>query len=120
MRYMLQIYSSDTMISKDAPLMTWVKHRQEYLDACLILDGRGRFASCCANINCLAASPMHRCRDCFGQRLYCQTCILGLHQSLPLHRIQVSFCRDLQIRLKNDVESRNGLKHTFSRYPLGT
>jgi hypothetical protein len=40
-------------LSQDTPLLTWKKYRGDYLDACLILEGRGRFYTSCANSNCV-------------------------------------------------------------------
>ncbi|KAH9957063.1 hypothetical protein BGW80DRAFT_1129202, partial [Lactifluus volemus] len=42
----------------------------------------------CASGSCQASDSQFRCRDCFGNRLYCQPCIVKGHQSLPLHRIE--------------------------------
>lgn len=81
--------------SQDSPLLTWTKYRGNYLDACLILEGRGRFydSSACGNPKCCSepgySSPTFRCLDCFGNGLLCQECIVSLHHINPLHRIQV-------------------------------
>jgi hypothetical protein len=47
-RYQNSVRISSTMTTnasdiplEDAPLVTWKQYRQEYLDTCLILDGRG-------------------------------------------------------------------------------
>jgi hypothetical protein len=37
---------------KDAPLVTWKKYWQEYLDTCLILDGHGQHNSHCVSATC--------------------------------------------------------------------
>ncbi|KIL56755.1 hypothetical protein M378DRAFT_88857, partial [Amanita muscaria Koide BX008] len=68
-------------------LISWKEHRQEYLDACLGLDGRGRFSHDCAE--CQIPHATYRCRDCFGNRLYCLPCLLKQHRNHPLHRIEV-------------------------------
>ncbi|KAF8222307.1 hypothetical protein L208DRAFT_1077656, partial [Tricholoma matsutake] len=54
-------------------LMMWKKYRQEYLDACLILDGHG---------------ATFRCQDCFGYRLYCKACIIECHHDQLLHILE--------------------------------
>ena len=73
-------------------MLTWKEYRGEYLDACLILEGRGRFFKTCANANCGTSStvtPTFRCLDCFGYGLYCRQCIVTAHQVNPLHQIEV-------------------------------
>ena len=78
--------------SQDSPLLTWTKYRGDYLDACLILESRGRFSESCGNPNCGSEpgfTPTFRCLDCFGNALFCKECIIFLHHINPLHRIQV-------------------------------
>ena len=74
---------------KDAPLLTWKHYRDEYLDACLALDGRGhhnRFSTCSG---CPQSNPSFRCRDCFRLTLYCKACIVHRHHNEPLHFLEV-------------------------------
>jgi hypothetical protein len=72
------------------PLLTWMEFRGDYLDACLTLDGRGRFLNACANPKCAQGStPAFRCLDCFGYSMFCKDCIISAHHINPLHRIEV-------------------------------
>ena len=88
-----KILWSDTGLinhSQDLPLLTWKKYRGEYLDACLILEGRGRFHESCANTKCCQGSTAtFRCVDCFGYSMFCKDCIVSAHYINPLHRIEV-------------------------------
>lgn len=34
-------FTTSNLRFKDTPLLTWKKYRDEYLDACLMLEGRG-------------------------------------------------------------------------------
>lgn len=75
-------------ISKDVPLKTWMdKHRDEYLDECLALEGRGRFGKRCAG--CIETFPQYCCRDCTHGSLWCQRCLVKQHRDNPLHVVQV-------------------------------
>ncbi|KAK7021775.1 hypothetical protein VNI00_017286 [Paramarasmius palmivorus] len=50
----------------DAPILTWnEEHRDMYLDAILLTEGRGRmFNGLCSNPGCSSTSPAYRCLDC--------------------------------------------------------
>ena len=94
---------------QDTPLLTWTKFRAEYLDICLILEGRGRFYESCGNPQCRSelpfVSPSFRCLDCFGYALLCKECIVSVHHINPLHRIQVinhqyRICRKLNLNAR--------------------
>ncbi|KAK7032404.1 hypothetical protein VNI00_013152 [Paramarasmius palmivorus] len=72
----------------DAPLLTWKEHyRDSYLDAMMRTEGRGRFytKACC---RCGGSEARFRCKDCFGLRMYCQTCTVLNHLEQPLHCIE--------------------------------
>lgn len=73
---------------KDNPLQTWLSHRDEYLDECIRLEGRGSFASRCAG--CSSSFPAYRCNDCTHGALWCQKCLVVRHAHSPLHTVQVS------------------------------
>ena len=62
---------------KDAPLLTWKLYRDSYLDACLMLNGRGQHHqhSTCSGSGCQQPNPTFCCCDCFGLSLYCKSCI---------------------------------------------
>lgn len=73
-------------------MLTWRKYRADYLDSCLVLEGRGRFHNSCANPRCgseMRDTPNFRCLDCFGYAMVCKQCIVSVHHILPLHRIEV-------------------------------
>lgn len=74
---------------KDAPLVTWKQYQQEYLDVCLMLDGRGRHNGYCTSALCQWPGPIFHCGDCFGYGLYCKACIIEGHHTEPLHIIEV-------------------------------
>lgn len=92
-RYDSAIIASDLAVSnphfKDVPLLTWKQYRNEYLDACLTLNGRGRHDKCSTCPKCQKANPTFRCQDCFGFALYCKTCISDHHRNEPLHFLEV-------------------------------
>ncbi|KAF8235533.1 hypothetical protein L208DRAFT_1256802, partial [Tricholoma matsutake] len=60
----------------------------EYLDVCLMLDGRGRHNGYCASALCQRPGPIFHCGDCFGYGLYCKACIIEGHHTEPLHIIE--------------------------------
>ncbi|KAK7039759.1 CxC2 domain-containing protein [Favolaschia claudopus] len=61
--------------------------RDEYLREFLRLDGCGDASTeICAG--CDAAEPSFRCKDCFGELLYCRACCVDMHKRNPLHRIE--------------------------------
>ena len=71
----------------DAPLTTWVKYRDEYLDECMTLEGRGPFFKYCSG--CRAELPSYRCKDCMVGPLWCKECLLQRHDQSPLHNVEV-------------------------------
>ena len=64
--------------------------------------------------NCQKSSGTHRCRDCFGNNLWCDSCCVILHRSIPFHRVQVwngrffeesdLLTRELPLDLSHDSE----------------
>ncbi|KAF9490826.1 hypothetical protein BDN71DRAFT_1399289, partial [Pleurotus eryngii] len=69
-------------------LLTWkATYHQKYLDATLLLEGRGRhdFKGC---TYCESPDPLYRCIDCHGHWLYCAECIVERHRSEPLHLLE--------------------------------
>ena len=115
---------------KDTPLLTWKEYRGHYLDACLELEGRGRFRQPeCAKLNCRSiltdrrvppdanVSRTFRCLDCFGNGLYCQQCLVSDHLLNPLHRIEVREpCQIHRIILINYLVPRNGRHLSSDQY----
>ena len=112
---------------EDAPLVTWKKYRQEYLDTCLILDGCGRHNGHCASATCQRSGATFRCRDCFGYRLYCKACIIACHHDQPLHILEVNYRTILSPKLvliliqewKNSFFHRTTLQNLGLRVQLG-
>jgi hypothetical protein len=79
----------------DSPLESWKVHdRSLYLDELLRHDGRAGHSSCSF---CEINSGLYKCKDCFGGRLHCQACIVGLHSSHPLHRIEVGVYMSIDV-----------------------
>ncbi|KAJ7026230.1 hypothetical protein C8F04DRAFT_1268406 [Mycena alexandri] len=70
----------------DKIMHEWRSLRDEYLHLLLRLDGTGdadvETCPCCK-----AATPTIRCRDCFGEHMYCRECTVQIHASNPLHII---------------------------------
>lgn len=105
-------YAFAKQCQQDIPLDTWKKYRDEYLDECMVLEGRGKFSHAC--VGCKQASPQYRCRDCMHGALWCQDCIVVRHDQSPLHRIEVSTPIILHGVCINVCHSRCGT-HTFFR-----
>jgi hypothetical protein len=66
--------------------------REEFLDELVRQDGRGDYVyqRLCAAAGCAASSPAYRCSDCLHPCLYCERCVKLMHESLPLHHLEVS------------------------------
>jgi hypothetical protein len=75
--------------SQRYPLLAWIPLRQNYLDACLTQDGRGKHVTRC--IRCSSTNPEEwaRCETCFGRGNYCRNCVLQMHWHEPLHNLKV-------------------------------
>lgn len=68
---------------------TWRNgYRQQYLDAILKLEGRGRLWQGC--VECSSLQAEFRCEDCFGYAALCRACSVQKHRYEPLHWLQVS------------------------------
>ncbi|KAG2152984.1 uncharacterized protein EDB93DRAFT_1239811 [Suillus bovinus] len=61
------------------------KH-QTYLDEFICLEGRGNTCHSCHN--CGDSDAVFCCEDCFSVALYCQSCVMNLHQNMLLHRLK--------------------------------
>ncbi|KAG2037090.1 hypothetical protein BDR03DRAFT_934153 [Suillus americanus] len=72
--------------SQDDPIRIWTSERQTYLDEFIRLEGRGDTCHSCHN--CGNSNAVFRCEDCFSVALYCQSCVMNLHQNMPLHRLK--------------------------------
>ncbi|KAF7797729.1 hypothetical protein EIP86_008929, partial [Pleurotus ostreatoroseus] len=74
--------------NSDAPLSTFVKYREAFLDEDLRSEGRGDYLGLEACRECGSLDPCIRCKDCFGEELMCAECMVRRHQRLPLHRLE--------------------------------
>ncbi|KAG1850227.1 hypothetical protein DFJ58DRAFT_716845 [Suillus subalutaceus] len=76
----------------DYPLTSWLPERDAFILEMLRLEGRRDFisqATCRGTYGCSLPAEF-RCEDCFGTKLYCQSCTMERHHEHPLHRIKVS------------------------------
>ena len=72
-------------------LTEWIKFRSVFLDETLRHDGLGDFFGQSKCSNCGNTAGVIKCRDCASRGLLkCPECSIVLHQSLPLHHIEVS------------------------------
>ncbi|KAG2094383.1 uncharacterized protein F5147DRAFT_747814 [Suillus discolor] len=94
--------------SHDDPILLWLNERETYLNELLYLEGRGKndHEAC----SCGKPSPSFRCQDCFSTELFCHECVLSLHASAPLHRIE---------EWKDSFFHTTSLKHLSFRIQLG-
>lgn len=85
------------LIKYQDQLKEWIAFRAIFLDEVLRHDGLGDFLGHTECSRCGKADGTIKCKDCpSGKMLKCQECIIALHQTLPLHRVEVSL-RSLQI-----------------------
>lgn len=71
-------------------LTEWLKFREIFLDETLRHDGLGDFLDHSKCSNCGTAEGVIKCKDCScGTLLKCPQCIVSLHRTLPLHRVEV-------------------------------
>ncbi|KAF8214211.1 hypothetical protein K438DRAFT_1563306 [Mycena galopus ATCC 62051] len=78
------------LILQDPSLSEWHNKRDAYLTALLRRDGTvddGKSARLVCP-GCRECVPEFRCRDCFGDMMYCKTCLLNKHRENPLHRVE--------------------------------
>lgn len=74
-------------------LREWTEFRATFLDEALRHDGLADFLGHTDCARCAKALGIFKCIDCpSGRMLKCVECIIALHQSLPLHRVEVSWC----------------------------
>ncbi|KAK7033875.1 CxC2 domain-containing protein [Favolaschia claudopus] len=97
--------------------------RDIYLGIMLRRDGcRNAARETCRRCN-VSADPRYRCRDCFGDDMLCQDCVVDRHAENPLHRIEwwndlffePSSLKDagLVVQLGHRPRERCGLSHPF-------
>ncbi|KAJ7164821.1 hypothetical protein C8R43DRAFT_1122699 [Mycena crocata] len=68
----------------DKVLYEWRTLRDEFVAELLRLDGAAD-ASEDVCPSCGTEKPTIRCRDCFGELLYCKSCVVERHEDNPLH-----------------------------------
>ncbi|KAL0567977.1 hypothetical protein V5O48_014022 [Marasmius crinis-equi] len=77
--------------SSDGPMVEWKAFTSLFLDEMMVADGRGRHTSTRCFL-CQRADregeARYRCHYCYGGQLMCQECLLRVHQSRPLDRVE--------------------------------
>jgi hypothetical protein len=92
------IYVLLSYISQDEPLLTWLHDRDKYLAELIMMEGRGDALRQERCIQCLDNPAEFRCFDCFGQELFCRSCMISNHTRTPFHVVNVwSVSLDLSI-----------------------
>ena len=73
-------------------MQSWIDLRSTILDEIISLDGPGEAlqGGCSSCLTC-EPTPLYRCLKCSYGSLFCGDCIVGSHQVLPLHRLEVCF-----------------------------
>ncbi|KAL0958405.1 hypothetical protein HGRIS_000546 [Hohenbuehelia grisea] len=73
-------------LNSDAPLLTWMTYRDDYLDALITREGcRGQSTEQCPS--CGVKPPKVRCDTCHDARFLCKECLIADHWDKPLHAI---------------------------------
>ncbi|KAJ7604326.1 hypothetical protein FB45DRAFT_769378 [Roridomyces roridus] len=81
--------ATDYVYIQDRPLLPFRRVRNDILDAFIRREGRGLWWNKgCMNERCLSLEADYRCRDCFGGRLLCHSCVVEKHSDEPLHCIE--------------------------------
>ncbi|KAH7904113.1 hypothetical protein BJ138DRAFT_1119717 [Hygrophoropsis aurantiaca] len=70
---------------KLTPTEQWLPFRERYLEELVRHDGWVSETKTCAH--CKQSEATHKCLDCFRLSNLCTSCMLLLHQHLPLHMI---------------------------------
>ncbi|KAJ8701131.1 hypothetical protein PTI98_002092 [Pleurotus ostreatus] len=76
----------------DQPLLVWMHERDTFVQEFLRLEGRAYPDAGCPGVHTELAcgkDALFRCPQCFDPRLFCQDCIVLLHQALPLHVVEI-------------------------------
>ncbi|KAJ7669560.1 hypothetical protein DFH06DRAFT_1321616 [Mycena polygramma] len=73
--------------NSDYPVKSWIPFRDDYLDGLLTLKGRGPWWSAGCTV-CEQPNASWRCEDCFGNRLFCEACVIEKHRDEPLHLLE--------------------------------
>lgn len=69
---------------------SWLNLQSSILDELLTLDGPGgRRLDLCSSCSINQLAPLYRCLECYHSSLHCSVCIVKVHKTLPLHRLEV-------------------------------
>lgn len=69
---------------------SWLNMQTSILDEMVTLDGPGgRRLDLCSSCSTNQLAPLYRCLECCHLSLHCSVCIVKLHKTLPLHRLEV-------------------------------
>ncbi|KAG1877639.1 hypothetical protein DFJ58DRAFT_712348 [Suillus subalutaceus] len=73
------------------PQKQWLPERDNFLKEFIWLEGRGddAWSKHCHGEQAHMNEPSVRCIDCEGLQLYCQSCVVLLHHTMPLHRVEI-------------------------------
>jgi hypothetical protein len=72
-------------------LTEWLRFREIFLDEALRHDGLGNFFGHTTCSKCGEHDGIFKCKNCGdGSMLKCLDCTLGIHRTLPLHRVEVN------------------------------
>ncbi|KAJ7120555.1 hypothetical protein C8R43DRAFT_900678 [Mycena crocata] len=101
---------------QDNPMKVWMANfRPETLDEMLRGEGRGSADVYISCAKCKLPNPLFRCsrQTCIGAAMYCEPCVVQLHQQLPTHLLEKwngDFFSPLTLH-DMDTESRIQLGH---------
>ncbi|EIW75289.1 hypothetical protein CONPUDRAFT_66284, partial [Coniophora puteana RWD-64-598 SS2] len=75
-------------VIQDNPLIAYLPHQQKFLDELLRWEGWGNQHPDRTCSECGKSEAAIRCTDCFCPDVWCDECVVRLHERTPLHRIQ--------------------------------
>lgn len=103
-------------ILQDHPLLVWKLEREVFLTEMLQLEAPPSDAPAnCAR--CRSDLGRFRCLSCMDVRMLCKTCIVDIHQAMPLHKIEVRQIFFLFLCLKR--ERQEWTSSYFAKISLG-
>jgi hypothetical protein len=113
-RYLVpqNLYVQCILIKHQDRLKEWIAFRAIFLDEVLRHDGLGDFLGRTECSRCKKAEGILKCKDCpNGGLLKCIECIVALHHTLPLHRVEVSLCflQSSNVKQSPDCFNRDGM-----------
>jgi hypothetical protein len=79
----------DKIDARDELFSSWMSERNRYLAEMVMMEGRGDaiYQEHCPQ--CGTNQADYRCLDCFGEDLYCSSCLVSAHRHIPFHVIEV-------------------------------